>query len=106
MMLSTSFQKARATKSSRIAMRIQRITGSASRGRALLRVGGRHALEGAPRGLPFGALGRERDDLLPRFRRPGEILLAERHHDALVEQRLRVRRVDLQRVVELLERAI
>ena len=53
-------------------------------------VSGRDAFERALGGLPFGAVRRQRHDLLP-FRSGGlEIPLAEREDDAFVEQRLRM----------------
>ena len=64
------------------------------------------AVERALGRLPFGAVGRELDHLLPGLRRAVEILLAERLHDADVQQRLGVLRIELQRLVELLERLV
>src|SRR4029450_8506830 len=66
-----------------------------SRSRRLLRAAQRRmrrlqTVECPLRGLPFRAVGRERDHLLPRFRGAIEILLAERADDADVQQRLRV----------------
>ena len=60
------------------------------------------AVERALRGLPFRAVGRELDHLLPGLGRAVEILLAERLHDADVQQRLRVLGIELERAVELL----
>ena len=64
------------------------------------------AVQGPLGGLSLRALRREIDDLLPRLLGAREILLAERPDDALVQQRLRMFRVDFQRFVELLERSI
>src|ERR1041385_945226 len=44
-------------------------------------------------GLCFGSTRSECHDLLPRLLRAIEIALAERQHDALVEERLRVLRI-------------
>ena len=55
---------------------------------------------------PSGTVGRDLHHLLPRLRRAVEILLAERLHDADVQQRLRVLRIELQRVLELRERLV
>ena len=69
-------------------------------------VGGREAVERLP-GLPaFQALRRDLDEPLPDLGGALEILLAECAHDAQVQQRLRVLRIDLQRVLELLDRQI
>ena len=48
--------------------------------------------------------GRDLEHLLPRLGGALEILLAERAHDADVQQRLGVRRIDRERSVELRER--
>ena len=56
--------------------------------------------------LAFLAVGRERDDPLPGLFSAAKIPLSEREHDALVEERLYVSRVQAQRYVELRERAI
>ena len=64
------------------------------------------SLEAPPRGLPLGAVGRQLDDLLPLGRRRLQVLFAEREHDALVEQRLGVLRVDRERSLELRQRLI
>ena len=55
------------------------------------------AVERALGGLPFRAVRRDRDDLLPGLRRAVEILLAERPHDADVQQRLGMLGIELQR---------
>ena len=54
-------------------------------------------------GLPaFRTLRRHLDEPPPDFGRALQILLAERADDAEVQQRLGVRRIDLQRMLELL----
>ena len=58
------------------------------------------------RAAAFLARRRDRNDALPRLGRAREILLAERADDALVEQRLEMRRIELERVVELRERPV
>jgi hypothetical protein len=56
--------------------------------------------------LRFRRARRELDDLLPCVRGTLQVTLAECQHDAFVEQRLRVLRIDLQRILELLERIV
>ena len=102
---STSRQNAQATSSSRMAMRSDPRHGLLGVEPAF-GVGRRDAFERAARRLPLGAVGRQLDDLLPLRRRGLQILLAEREHDALVQQRLRVLRIDLQRLLELRERLV
>ena len=70
----------------------------------------RRALRGgnslSPAARPaFGRAGRELHDLLPYLGGALQIALAEREHDAFVEQRLGVLRIDAQREFELLERS-
>ena len=84
----------------------QALRSSGLRGRGSSRMRGPQALERALGGLPFGAFGRNLDHLLPRLLGTVQILLAEGAHDADVQQRLRVLRVDLQRLVELLQRPV
>src|SRR5436190_5437916 len=57
-------------------------------------------------GLRLGRRRREIDDLLPRLGGALQILLAERPHDADVEQRLDVFRIERERFVELRERFV
>ena len=57
-------------------------------------------------GLCFGAVGRGGDHLLPGGARAGEVLLAEGLDDAHVQHGLGVRRIDRQRLLELLDRLV
>ena len=66
-------------------------------------MGGREAFERLPRLPALGAFGRDLDEPAPDLRGTLEILLAERAHDAHVQQRLGVLRIDLQRMLELLD---
>ena len=60
----------------------------------------RDAFERAARRLRFRAARRERNHLLPCRLRTREILLAERQHDPLIQQRLGVPGIELQRLLE------
>src|SRR5688500_17300373 len=101
MTASITFQNMRATMIRRMAMRIQRTTGlasqSGSRCAALLLVRGGDAFERAPGRLTLRTVRRDVDDLLPRRRRRVQVLLAESHHDPLVEERLGMARIKLER---------
>src|SRR4029453_17666987 len=77
-----------------------------TRSRTRVRVRRGNPVQGATRGLTFWTVRRQLDDLLPLSRRTFQILFTERQHDALVEQRLRVRGADLQRSLELRQRLI
>ena len=55
---------------------------------------------------PSGLSGASSMHLLPRAVGPGQVLLAERAHDALVQQRLRVLGIDASAIVELRERLV
>jgi hypothetical protein len=70
------------------------------------RVSRLQAVERALGRLTFGTVGREGDDLLPGLRGALEILLAECPDDTEVQQRLRVLRIDFQRLLELRERLV
>src|SRR5206468_7644784 len=69
-------------------------------------VGRLQAVERASRRLRFRRTRRDPDHILPRFRRPLQILLAERLDDAEVEQRFRVLRVKFQRGRKLRQRLV
>src|SRR5579872_3101748 len=69
-------------------------------------VGGSNGVERALRRLTLRAVGRDLHHLLPRLQRAVEILLAKGFHDAHVEQRLHVFRIERQRMLELFERLI
>src|SRR5438094_4759762 len=75
-------------------------------GRAEPLMPGLDPIERLARGPGFLRIRRDRDDLVPHLDRAVEILLAHGAYDADVEQRLDVLRVDLQRLLELRERAI
>src|SRR3954463_3467741 len=77
-----------------------------ARWRAGLRVVGADAVERLACRSGFFAARREVDHLLPRIRGPLEVLLAERTHDADVQHRLCVFRIDREGVLELLERLV
>ena len=64
------------------------------------------AVERLPGALSLGRVRRVIDDTLPGLRGAVEIVLAERPHDAEIEQGLGVARIDGERAIELLERAI
>src|SRR6266851_7473475 len=88
------------------------VAGASSRTR-LARAGWRagrvrrlHAVKRTFGGLSLGSVGRERDDLPPRLGGAVEVLLAECLHDADVQQRLGVLRIDLEGTLELLERLV
>ena len=104
-MPSTTRQNVCAITRNRIASRRNRITDWSTRHRTGL-LGRGNSFEPALRRLRFRTVRRKFDDLLPRLGRAGQILLAERQDDALVQQRLRVVRIDPQRVLELLQRFV
>ena len=62
-----------------------------------------HAVERTLRRLTFWAVGCKLDDLVPCLRGTFEILLAERLDDPDVQERFRMLRIELQRVLELRE---
>src|SRR6266850_6196321 len=104
MKLSTMRQKMRETMMKRMRRRTKRAI-SRPRRLSLPGAGGAgtatcagvrrlQTVEGAFGGLTFRTLRRELDHLLPRVRRALQILLAERFHDAEIQQRLRVLRID------------
>src|SRR5262249_44416304 len=64
------------------------------------------AVERTLGGVGFGRARRDLDQLIPRFFSGGEILLAESSNDTKVQQSLRVLRVNLQRMRELLDRFV
>src|SRR3982751_7010202 len=68
-------------------------------------VAGAHAVERLLCRLRFFGVRSDLQDLLPGRGGALEILFAEGAHDALVQQRLRVRGVHAERVLELRERA-
>ena len=107
-MPSTRRQNARATKMTRTMNRTSR----AASGTRLLRAPPRRmrrlqAVERALGGLPFGAVRRERrPPAATPASAPSRSCLPNALHDADVQQRLGVLRIELQRVVELLERLV
>ncbi len=74
--------------------------------RRRFRVSGSQAVEPLLRARGLVAAGSHFDHALPGLRGAFEVLFAARPHDADVEQRLGVRRLERQRPVELLECAI
>src|SRR5580700_10952350 len=86
--------------------------GATSRTRLLCRAAadatmrGLHAIERTLGGLPFGAVRRQLDHLLPGLDRAVQILLAEGSDDADVQQGLDVIGIELERMLELLERLV
>src|SRR4051794_20546568 len=91
----TSRQTARTTKatSSRTTNRRTMSPSRAAAGAEVL-VRGAHAVERLLCGARLLGVGRDPENLLPGRRRAVQVLLAERAHDALVEERLGVARVD------------
>ena len=103
---STSRQNARATMTTRTMNSSEPQQHQAPGFLAAAGVRRLQAVERALRRLPFGAVRRDRHHLLPRRVGAVEILLAERLHDADVQQRLGVLRIELERLVELRERLV